>query len=114
VLAALSEGDVDAFSRLLDPEVEIHTARGVRRGPEQAIRWARMRFEHLDRRYEIEELREAGDTVVALACVQYVWREDRKIGGQWLLGIVLELNDGKLLRWQVYDDPIDALEELEE
>jgi hypothetical protein len=113
VLAALSEGDVDAFSRLLHPEVEIHTARGVRRGPERATRWARMRFEHLERRYEIEELREAGDTVVALARVQYVWREDQKIGGQWLLGIVLDLKHGKLLRWRVYDDPVDALEELE-
>jgi ketosteroid isomerase-like protein len=113
VLAALSEGDADAFSELLDPEVEIHTQRGVRRGRDEAMRWARHRFEHLERRYEVEELREAGSTVVALALVQYVWREDRKIGDELLYGIALELIDGKLRRWRMFDDPIEALEELE-
>jgi ketosteroid isomerase-like protein len=113
VLAALSECDLDGFSRLLDPEVEIHTARGVRRGAEAATRWAGRRFEHLERRYVVEELRDAEDTVLALTRVQYVWRDDQKLGGEWLLGIVLDLRDGKLLRWRVFDDPMDALEELE-
>jgi hypothetical protein len=109
----LSEGDVEAFSALLDPEVEIHTQRGVRRGHEEAARWARHRFEHLERRYAIDEFQEAGDVVVALARVQYVWREDDKVGDEWLLGIVLNLRDGRLLRWRLFDDPIDALEELD-
>ena len=113
LLAALSASDVDAFTALLDPEVEIHTQRGVRHGREEAARWAGSHFEHLERRYQVDELHESGDTVVALARVQYVWREDEKIGDEWLLGLALELRDGRLRRWQLYDDPVEALEELD-
>lgn len=112
MLAALGEGDVDAFSELIDPRVEIHTQRGVRHGSGEATRWAGRTFKHLQRRYEVDEVHEAGDTVVALARVQYVWRESGRIGDEWLLGIALDFRDGKLLRWRLFDDPIEALEEL--
>lgn len=49
---------------------------------------------------------------MALARVQYVWRESGRIGDEWLLGIALDFRDGKLLRWRLFDDPIEALEEL--
>jgi ketosteroid isomerase-like protein len=114
ILDAISEGDVDAFVELLDPEVEIHTQRGVRRGREEVARWARTRFEHLERRYEVDEVHTSGGRVVVLARVLYVWRESRKVGDESLVGIVLDFRDSKLLRWRLYDDPMEALEELEE
>ena len=114
ILDAISEGDVDAFVELLDPEVEIHTQRGVRRGREEVARWARTRFEHLERRYEVDEVHTSAARVVVLARVLYVWRESRKVGDESLVGIVLDLRDGKLLRWRLYDDPMEALEELGE
>jgi ketosteroid isomerase-like protein len=113
ILEAISEGDVDAFVALLDPDVEIQTQRGVRRGRDEVARWARSKFEHLERRYEVDEVHTAGDRVVVLARVQYVWRETRKVGDESLVGIVLDLRDGKLLRWRLYDDPMEAHEELE-
>jgi ketosteroid isomerase-like protein len=113
ILEAVSEGDVDAFVALLDPDVEIQTQRGVRRGRDEVARWARSKFEHLERRYEVDEVHTAGDRVVVLARVQYVWRETRKVGDESLVGIVLDLRDGKLLRWRLYDDPMEAHEELE-
>ena len=113
ILEAISEGDVDAFVALLDPDVEIQTQRGVRRGRNEVARWARSKFEHLERRYEVDEVHTAGTRVVVLARVQYVWRETRKVGDESLVGIVLDLRDGKLLRWRLYDDPMEAHEELE-
>jgi ketosteroid isomerase-like protein len=113
ILEAISEGDVDAFVALLDPDVEIQTQRRVRRGRDEVARWARSKFEHLERRYEVDEVHTAGDRVVVLARVQYVWRETRKVGDESLVGIVLDLRDGKLLRWRLYDDPMEAHEELE-
>jgi ketosteroid isomerase-like protein len=113
ILEAISEGDVDAFVALLDPDVEIQTQRGVRRGRDEVARWARSKFEHLERRYEVDEVHTAGTRVVVLARVQYVWRETRKVGDESLVGIMLDLRDGKLLRWRVYDDPMEAHEELE-
>jgi ketosteroid isomerase-like protein len=113
ILEAISEGDVDAFVALLDPDVEIQTQRGVRRGRDEVARWARSKFEHLERRYEVDEVHTLGTRVVVLARVQYVWRETRKVGDESLVGIMLDLRDGKLLRWRVYDDPMEAHEELE-
>ena len=113
ILEAISEGDVDAFVALLDPDVEIQTQRGVRRGRDEVARWARSKFEHLERRYEVDEVHTAGTRVVVLPRVQYVWRETRKVGDESLVGIVLDLRDGKLLRWRLYDDPMEAHEELE-
>ena len=57
--------------------------------------------------------RRARDKAVALVRVQYVWRESDEVGNEWLLGLVLEFRHGKLRRWRLYDDPIEALEELE-
>jgi ketosteroid isomerase-like protein len=113
ILEALSEGDIDAFAALIDPKIEVHTQRGVRRGAERVLRWARSKFEHLERRYEIDEVHEAGDTVVALVQVHYIWRESRKIGDTSIVGIVFDFRDGRLLRWRLYEDPMEALEELE-
>ena len=114
LLAALSAQDAEEFAELVDPQIEIHTQRGMRVGREEAIRWARRRFAHLERRYEVDEVRESGNTVVALVRVQYVWRESGKIGDEWMHGLALEFRDGKLRRWRLYDDPIEALEELED
>ena len=114
LLAALSAQDADAFADLVDPQVEIYTQRGVRVGREEATRWARRRFAHLERRYEVDEVRESGDRVVVLARVQYVWRESGKVGDEWLHGVALEFRNGKLTRWRLYDDPIEALEELDD
>jgi ketosteroid isomerase-like protein len=113
LLAVLGAGDVEAFRELIDPQVEIHTERGVRHGVDEAVRWAARKFEHLQRRYVVDEIQEAGDRVVVLARVQYVWRESDEVGDEWLLGLVLEFRHGKLRRWRLYDDPIEALEELE-
>ena len=113
ILEAISEGDVDGFVALLDPDVEIQTQRGVRRGRDEVARWARSKFEHLERRYEVDEVHTAGTRVVVLARVQYVWRETRKVGDESLVGIVLDLREGQLLRWRLYDDPMEAHEELE-
>ncbi|HSJ17337.1 MAG TPA: nuclear transport factor 2 family protein [Solirubrobacterales bacterium] len=114
LLAALSAQDADAFAELVDPQVEIHTQRGARVGRDEAKRWARRRFAHLERHYDVDEVRESGNKVVALVRVQYVWRESGKVGDEWLHGLALELRNGKLLRWRMYDDPIEALEELDD
>jgi ketosteroid isomerase-like protein len=114
ILELLSEGDVEAFVEFLDPEIEIHTRRGARRGVAEAATWAGRRYLHLVRRYKVDELQEAGDRVLVLAEVQYVWRESGKVGHAALVGIVLEFRAGKLRRWRLYEDPMEALEELED
>jgi ketosteroid isomerase-like protein len=109
VLEALSRGDSEAFARLVHPEVEIHTARGVRRGREEAEDWASRTYEHLDRRYEIDEMHVVGEDVLVLAHVQYVWRESGEIGDSKPVAVAMRFSDGQLRRWEVYDDPVQGL-----
>ena len=109
VLEALNRADGDAFARLVDPGVEIHTARGVRRGAQEAGEWAKRTYKHLDRRYVVDEMHVAGQHVLVLAHVQYVWRESGQIGDSKPIAIDLRFSDGRLRRWEVYDDPAQGL-----
>ena len=104
VLGALSNGDVQGFAALVHPDLEIRTARGVRRGKDDAEEWAQKRYEHLERRYAIDELRVDGDDVLALVRTQYVWRESGLVGDEEPTVIELEFKDGKLIRWAFRED----------
>jgi ketosteroid isomerase-like protein len=104
VIGALSRGDVGAFGALLHPEIEIHTARGLYRGRDEAEEWARKRYEHLERRYAIHELREEGDRVLALVRTQYVWSDSGLVGDESPTAIELQFEDGKLIAWRYRED----------
>jgi ketosteroid isomerase-like protein len=104
VLEALSRGDVERFAAFLHPQIEIRTARGVRRGIEDAEEWALKRYEHLERRYAIDQLRVRGDEVLALVRTQYVWRDSGLVGNEEPTAIELEFSDGKLIRWAFRED----------
>ncbi len=104
VLRALSDGDVPLFAAMVHPEIEIRTARGVRHGAEQAEEWAQKRYEHLDRRYAIDELRVEGDQVLALVRTRYVWRDSGLVGDEEPTAIELGFKDGKLIRWAFRED----------
>ena len=106
VLDSLSRGDVEGFAALVHPEIEIRTARGIRTGAEQAEEWARKRYEHLERRYSIEQLREEGDHVLALVRTQYVWSESGLVGDESPTAIELAFEEGKLIRWRFREGPI--------
>ena len=99
VLGALSRGDVQAFAGLLHPGIEIRTARGVLRGLDEAEEWAHKRYDHLERRYAIDELRVKGDVVLALVRTQYIWRESGLVGDEEPTVIELAFKEGKLIGW---------------
>ena len=105
VLGALSRGDVQAFAALIHPEIEIRTARGVHRGADEAEEWAHKRYEHLERRFAIDELRVTGDSVLAVVRTQYVWRDSGLVGSEEPTVIELSFRDGKLIRWAFPDEP---------
>jgi ketosteroid isomerase-like protein len=109
VLEALSNGDVDAFAARVHPDVEIHTARGIRRGAAEARDWASRAYDHLERRYSVDEIHVAGQSVLVLAHVQYVWRDSGEVGNSEPVAIELDFEQGRLRRWRLDDDPAAAL-----
>jgi ketosteroid isomerase-like protein len=100
VLAVLSSGDLSGFAALVHPDIEIHTARGVHRGADEATEWAQKRYEHLERHYAIDRLDARDDEVVARVKTQYVWRESGLVGDEEPTVIDLAFTDGKLVRWE--------------
>jgi ketosteroid isomerase-like protein len=105
VLEALSRGDVSAFVALVHPEIEIRTARGLRRGADQAEEWARKRYEHLERHFAIDRMEVRGDSVLALVRTQYVWRESGLVGDEEPVAIELAFRGGKLISWAFREEP---------
>jgi ketosteroid isomerase-like protein len=104
VLRALSSGDVPGFTEMLHPEIEIRTARGVRRGAEAAEEWAQKGYEHLERRYAIDRLEVRGDDVLARVRTQYVWRDTGLVGDEEPTVIELRFHGGKLIKWAFQED----------
>jgi ketosteroid isomerase-like protein len=114
VLEALSRGDVPGFAALVHPEIEIRTARGLKRGAERAEEWARKRYEHLERQFVIDRLDVKGDRVLALVRTQYVWRESGLVGDEQPIAIELGFRDGKLITLAFREDAAGALEDPRE
>ena len=104
VLAALSAGDTEAFGELAADDVEIHTARGVREGHAEAVAWAANKYDHLQRRYAIDELhaREGGGVLVR-GRTEYVWKDDGVVADSSPVEIELGFDAGELVRWRFLD-----------
>jgi ketosteroid isomerase-like protein len=109
VLDALSRGDSAAFAALVHPDVEIHTARGVRRGRQEATEWAKQKYEHLWRFYRVDELHLAGGHVLVLGRVEYAWKEGREVADSTPIAIAMDFEHGLLRQWRFHDDPAEAL-----
>jgi limonene-1,2-epoxide hydrolase len=110
-IEALNAGDLDGFLATLDPEVELHTNRGLETGLDGARRWALKRFDHLVRHLDVEELIEVGGRVVALLRAELYWREDGELAETSEPGWLFEVRAGKVARWWPYEDRQQALAE---
>jgi hypothetical protein len=108
-IRAFNERDLDAFVAVLDPEVELHSMRGVRKGKEAARMWATRSPGGVQQTIELEELYE--DTARAVALIRRVWRweEDGTHASTDEMAWLFELR-GRLVRsWWPFEDRAAAL-----
>jgi hypothetical protein len=113
---AFNDEDVDALVEVLDPEVEIQASRGLVIGHDEARRWAtRNPNGYLRQRLLLDELREEGAHVIAAVRRQWYWRDPEsrrdhgKVAHETPLTIVATISDGRISRWQPFEDPDHAL-----
>ena len=113
-IRAFNERDLDGFVAVLDPEVELHAMRGLRKGREAARVWATRAPGGVQQTIELEQLYEeglegGGGTAVALIRRVWHWDEDGSPAGEDEMAWVFELRDHRVRSWRPYEDRAEAL-----
>jgi len=113
-IRAFNEGDLDAFVAVLDPEVELHSGRGLRKGIEAARVWATRKPGGVQQTIELEQLYEegiegGGGTAVALILRRWHWDEDGSAAGEDAMAWVFELRERRIRGWRPFEDRAEAL-----
>jgi limonene-1,2-epoxide hydrolase len=116
-IRAFNERDLDAFVAVLDPEVEIHSSRGLRKGLEAARQWATRKPGGVQQSIELEQLYEeglegGGGRAVALVVRRWRWEESGEPAGEEEMAWAFELRGRRVLSWRPYEDRAKALAEL--
>ena len=113
-IRAFNDGDVAAFEALVDPEVELHSRRGLRRGRDAARRWATRSPGGVQQSILVERMRareEPGRSAVVVALIsrRWHWEEDGSFAGAEPMAWLFELRDGLVLSWRPFECREDAL-----
>jgi limonene-1,2-epoxide hydrolase len=113
-IRAFNERDLDAFVAVLDPEVELHSMRGLRKGVESARLWASRPPGGVQQTIELEQLYEdgtegGGGKAVALIRRNWHWEEDGSAAGAEDMAWVFELREHRVRSWRPHEDRAVAL-----
>ena len=113
-IRAFNERDLDAFVEVLDPEVEIHASRGLRKGREAARVWATRAPGGVQQEIELEQLYEddtegGGGRAVALIVRRWHWDETGEPAGEEPMAWRFELRERRVRSWRPYEDREQAL-----
>lgn len=113
-IRAFNDRDLDAFVAVLDPEVELHAMRGVRKGVAAARVWATRPPGGVQQTIELEQLYEdgtegGGGRAVALINRHWHWEEDDSLAGVDVMAWFFELRDHRIRSWRPFEDRDEAL-----
>jgi limonene-1,2-epoxide hydrolase len=116
-IRAFNERDLDAFIAVLDPEVELHSMKGLIKGPEGARKWATRKRGGVQQTIELEQLYEdglegGGGRAVALIMRRWHWDDEQgEFAGEDEMAWTFELRDGRIRSWRPSEDREAALRE---
>jgi len=107
-IRAFNERDLDGFVAVLDPEVELHSMKGLRKGREAARLWATRPPGGVQQTIEVEEIYEddtEGGAGRALALITRVWRwdEDGTPAGSDEMAWLFELHEHRVRGWRPFE-----------
>lgn len=108
-IRAFNERDLDAFVAVLDPEIELHSMKGLRKGKDAARVWAARPPGGVQQTIEVDELfedgTESGDGR-GLALIKRVWHweEDGSHASTDEMAWLFELCDHRIRSWRPFED----------
>jgi ketosteroid isomerase-like protein len=113
-IRAFNERDLDAFVEVLDPDVEIHSKKGLRKGVDAARLWATRAPGGVQQTIELDYLYEdgtegGGGSAVALIRRIWHWHEDSSPAGEEEMAWLFELRNHRVRSWRPFEDRAAAL-----
>jgi limonene-1,2-epoxide hydrolase len=108
-IRAFNERDLNAFVSTLDPEVELHSMKGMRKGREAARVWATRAPGGVQQTIEVEELFEdetesGGGRALALIKRVWCWEEDGSHASTDEMAWLFELREQQIRSWRPFED----------
>jgi ketosteroid isomerase-like protein len=108
-IRAFNERDLDGFVAVLDPDIELHSMKGLRKGTEAARLWATRPPGGVQQTIELEQLFEDGTEGGgghALALIKRIWHwdEDGSSAGEDEMAWLFELHDHRIRSWRPFED----------
>ena len=101
---AFNEGDLEAFNEVLHPDVEIHSARGLREGRDAARAWATRSPGGVQQTIETTEARQQGERVLLDVERHWHWAEDGSHAATDELAWLFGFRDGLIASWRPFED----------
>ncbi len=101
---SFNERDLDSFVAVLDPEVELHSMKGLRKGRDAARMWATRPPGGVQQTIEVEELYEDGERALALIRRLWHWHEDGSAAGEDEMAWLFELHGQRIRSWRPFED----------
>jgi limonene-1,2-epoxide hydrolase len=109
-IRAFNERDLDAFVETLDPEVELHSMKGLLKGTAAARSWATRKRGGVQQTIEMEQLYEGEGRAVALIMRRWHWDDDEgEFAGEDEMAWVFELDGRRIRSWRPFEDRQEAL-----
>lgn len=114
-IRSFNERDLDAFVAVLDPKVELHSMKGLRKGRDAARLWATRAPGGVQQTIEVDEVFEdgtEGGAGKAMAMIRRAWRwdEDGTPAGEDEMAWLFELRDHRIRSWRPFELREEALE----
>jgi limonene-1,2-epoxide hydrolase len=114
-IRAFDRQDLEGLAKVMDGDVVIHSAKGTRRGVEEALGWARrVETGELEQLIEVDRIELAGDRALALIRRQWWWRDENELAREDEMAWLFELREGRVLSWRPFEDRAEALAQLVE
>ena len=103
-IRSFNERDLDAFVEVLDPGVELHSMKGLRKGRDAARLWATRAPGGVQQTIEVDELFEDENRALALVRRVWHWDEDGSAAGEDEMAWLFELHDHRVRSWRPFED----------
>ncbi len=107
-VSTFNRSELDSFVATLDPEIEIHSLRGLRRGREEARAWATKKPGGVQQTVVIESVEERDDRVLLEIERQWHWDEDGSHAATDTMAWLFTVRDGLVCAWRPFEDRAEA------